>query len=521
MIDLLTTGLLPIALGSGPLAMGLAMTGRGDPAIATRTVGRLLGAGAAASVLLGARALQGTPQALAGFEADTFGALVLVLVLGMGATIMSYAARSLRHEPYQHRFAVAGAALVSLGAVLATTTDLVVLASAWVAGTAATLQLVRTGSAAGADQRILRARRALLAGDALVVAAVALLVTSTGSTAIDDLPAATGTVTAVAGVLLVIAAAARAATAPFHRWLPDTLGAPTPSSALLHAGVVNGGAIVLIKLAPATSGSWPAATLALVLGGASCVFAEAVMLTRPDVKGRLAWSTVAQMSFTLALCGLGLHTAAALHLVAHGFYKAALFLGSGGNVRALVRERTAPPVGEQAGRRLTPVGFGITGATAVAAVALTGTDVTADLLVPLALAWVAAGCAAAAWFHRTVTFPQRLAGGLGAAGLVAAFALTTVGIKGRMGAGTTLDQAGGLPPVLLLAVLGALVTVAATRDGTHPRVAPAWAWVRRAGQPVAAHPLTLAWPERRPAPGWSDGRTPTLAPAIDDGLEAA
>lgn len=520
MIETLAHGLLPLALGAGPVATTLAWAGQSDPARVTQQVGRVLGAGALSALLLAALALQGDPQALTGFEAGTFPSLVLVLVLGMGSTVLSFSARSLRHEPYQQRFAVAGAALVSLGALLATTTDLVVLAATWVAATVATLQLVRTGSAAGAGQRILRARRALATGDGLVVAAVVILVTSTGSTAIADLPSASGLAISVAGVLLVVAAAARAATAPFHRWLPDTLSAPTPSSALLHAGVVNGGAIVLIKLAPATTGSWPAAALALVLGGASCVFAEAVMLTRPDVKGRLAWSTVAQMSFTLSLCGLGLHTAAALHLVAHGFYKGALFLGSGGNVRALVRERIAPPVGERAGRGLTPVGFGLTGAAAVIAVLLTGADVSADLLVPLALAWVAAGCAAAAWFHRTVTVPQRLIGAVGAATLVAAFAVTTVTIKHRMGA--ALDGPGGLHPSWILLVLVALVTVAATRDGAaHGLLGRAWGWVRRAGQPVAAGPLGWAWPERRPGVRWAERPTPTLSPALDDSIGAA
>ena len=507
-----------MSLGAGPLAAAGAWHHRGAPAAAARTAARLLTVGWMAAMLLAGGALGGNPQSLPGFEATAVASLVLVLVLGMGATVLGFAARSLRHEPYQQRFVGAGIAIVSLGTTLATTTDLVVLAAAWCATSLATLQLVRTGPGEGTAIRLLRIRRALVSSDVLVVVAVTVLIVASGSSAMSDLGRA-GAAAPVAGLLLVLAAALRSATAPFHRWLPDTLAAPTPASALLHAGVVNGGVIVLIKLAPAATGQWAPALLALALGGASCVFAEAVMLTRPDVKGRLAWSTVAQMSFTLALCGLGLYRAATLHLVAHGFYKGALFLGSGSNVRALIRSRTAPPVKSVPARAFAAVAFGLTGLSAVAAVNLSGAEMGADLLVPIALAWVTAGLATTAWLDRAGPVMTRLLGLTSGAIMLAAFTTMTAALK--HGIGSSLPPAETVHPGWIVPILAALALVAVTHraPATLGASERAWAWIRAAGRPVAPRPLHVAWPEGRAGRGWwSERRTPALSPALDDGL---
>jgi len=109
--------------------------------------------------------------------------------------------------------------------------------------------------------------------------------------------------------------------------------APTPVSALLHAGVVNLGGFVLIRFAPLLEQAMAARVLLVALGLATAVLAGMVMLTRISIKVRLAWSTVAQMGFMLLECGLGLYTLAALHLVGHSLYKAHAFLASSTVVR--------------------------------------------------------------------------------------------------------------------------------------------------------------------------------------------
>lgn len=511
MLSALPVAALVLALAIAPAAMAAARLGGRVPPERARRSAAVLATGAFAALGLEAYALTGTPTSIPGFEVTAFSGLVLVLVLGMGATVMAFASRSLRDEPYQERFAVLGAGLVGTGSALALTTDLLVLAAAWVATSLLTVALIRTGPHAGRDARSVRSRRAFTIGDILLVVAMLTLAAMTGSTSIAAVGSAPGPVLAAAGILFVLAAATRSASGPFVRWLPDSLGAPTPSSALLHAGIVNAGAVLLIKVTPAVAGTVPAATTALAVGGLTCVFAEAVMLTRPDIKGRLAWSTIAQMAFTMVLCGLGLTIAAALHLVAHGFYKGALFLGSGTAVRGFVRQRSAPPVERQstASRRLITVGsFAAVGAAMVVTGQLFGATITANLAVPVGLAWVAAGCATAAWLERAATPGQRVAAIFSIGGMASLFVCFTAALESAVA--PSLDGVDpALSPLWVLPVLAALVLVAFTRSES-PRdsrlLAHAWTIARAAGRPTAPKQASLARlisrrPARRPQPG--------------------
>ncbi len=141
---------------------------------------------------------------------------------------------------------------------------------------------------------------------------------------------------------MVVAALSRSAQIPFHRWLPATLAAPTPVSALLHAGVVNAGGVLLIKLSSLVTASGLAQAATIVAGVATLAYGAVVMLVKPDIKGALVHSTMAQMGFMILTCGLGLWAAAVFHLVAHGFYKATLFLSSGSAI-AYRRRKSALP----------------------------------------------------------------------------------------------------------------------------------------------------------------------------------
>jgi len=127
-----------------------------------------------------------------------------------------------------------------------------------------------------------------------------------------------------------------------HQWLPSTIAAPTPVSALLHAGVVNGAGMLLVRLAPVFGASAVATHLAFAAGAVTAGYATTVMLVRTDVKGNLAWSTAGQMGFMTVQVAIGALPAALLHIVGHGMYKAALFLGAGGSVTAHHRRRQLP-----------------------------------------------------------------------------------------------------------------------------------------------------------------------------------
>lgn len=137
-----------------------------------------------------------------------------------------------------------------------------------------------------------------------------------------------------ASVLVVLSAVLKSAQFPLHGWLIQVVEAPTPVSALLHAGIVNAGAFLIIRMSPIMSHSEIALGALAVIGLTTLVLASLVMLTQTSIKVSLAWSTSAQMGFMLLECGLGLYSLAMLHLVAHSLYKAHAFLASGSGVDA-------------------------------------------------------------------------------------------------------------------------------------------------------------------------------------------
>jgi NAD(P)H-quinone oxidoreductase subunit 5 len=125
----------------------------------------------------------------------------------------------------------------------------------------------------------------------------------------------------------------KSAQLPFHGWMLQVMEAPTPVSALLHAGVVNIGGFVMIRLAPLMVHAAIAQGILIGVGLFTTIVASLVMTTRPAIKGVLAWSTIGQMGFMLVQCGLGAWHLALMHLLAHSLYKAHTFLSSGSVVQ--------------------------------------------------------------------------------------------------------------------------------------------------------------------------------------------
>lgn len=133
-------------------------------------------------------------------------------------------------------------------------------------------------------------------------------------------------------LLIFVAVMTKSAQFPFHIWLPDTMQAPTPVSAMMHAGVINSGGFLLARIAQITATSYISENIIFTVGLITVIMASFFMLTQSDVKKQLAYSTMGQMGFMIMQCGIGLYTAAVFHLVTHGFFKASLFLGAGNNV---------------------------------------------------------------------------------------------------------------------------------------------------------------------------------------------
>ncbi|MCB0075221.1 MAG: hypothetical protein KDE20_27370, partial [Caldilineaceae bacterium] len=132
-----------------------------------------------------------------------------------------------------------------------------------------------------------------------------------------------------AAVLIVLAAVLKSAMFPFHGWLLEVMETPTPVSALLHAGLLNAGTFLVVRLGEPVILSAPALQMLMLVGGFTALFASTAMITQSSVKVSLAYSSAAHMGFMLMLCGLGAHSVAIMHLVAHSFYKAHAFLSAG------------------------------------------------------------------------------------------------------------------------------------------------------------------------------------------------
>jgi NAD(P)H-quinone oxidoreductase subunit 5 len=108
--------------------------------------------------------------------------------------------------------------------------------------------------------------------------------------------------------------------------------APTPASALMHAGFVNAGGVLLVRFAPVVTADATVLLAVAVVGATSALAGKLLKSVQVDAKTRLGCSTVGQMGFMILQVGLGFFAAAVTHLVLHGCYKAYLFLSVGEEV---------------------------------------------------------------------------------------------------------------------------------------------------------------------------------------------
>lgn len=170
-------------------------------------------------------------------------------------------------------------------------------------------------------------------GSTLFLAAgIILLAYQTDELSISNITSDLSSVSKEIGIIavgfLLVAAMIQSAIFPFHSWLMSSMTAPTPASALMHAGFVNAAGILLTRFSPVFYKAEFLWVIVLV-GGIGALMGEFWKFVQTNIKRKLACSTVAQMGFMILQCGLGFFTAAITHLILHGFYKAYLFLSSG------------------------------------------------------------------------------------------------------------------------------------------------------------------------------------------------
>ncbi|MEU6857954.1 NADH-quinone oxidoreductase subunit L [Glycomyces sp. NPDC046736] len=147
----------------------------------------------------------------------------------------------------------------------------------------------------------------------------------------------TGTSLAL-GLLLLVAACGKSGQWPFQTWLPDAMEGPTPVSALIHAAtMVTAGVYLIARSNVIFSLNADVQTAVVVVGALTLLFGSIVGCAKDDIKRVLAWSTVSQIGYMFLAVGLGggAYALGIIHLLAHGFFKAGLFLGSGSVMHAM------------------------------------------------------------------------------------------------------------------------------------------------------------------------------------------
>lgn len=491
---------LLIAVLAPVLGAAAAVLLPGPAGRAAQAAAGLVGVGFAAAVIAGVLALFGAGVGSMGpLLGDPLALMLLNLVLGLSWLIQLYALRYLRGDSRQRWFAGWANALTASTAVLVCAGTVVWFALAWVAAGISLVLLLRTyPHLPQARQGVARTAASFVVADlALVLAVMVLVVIAGGDVPFGELGQVlaglpVGAQLAIA-LGLVVAALARSGQLPFHTWLPATLAAPTPVSASLHAGVVNAGAILVIRFAEVIAGFESVMLIIFGCGAATLLYATAVRLVKPDVKGRLVASTAGQMGFMMMAVGLGAFAAAVFHLIAHALFKSALFLSAGTAVRVEATQRHWPhPEPRTRVRTAIAVTLGIVLPVAALTLALvvTAPEISPASLGLLGFLALTAGVAIHAGLARTLTVTTVATATVGVTAL-AVFYLGFLSLFGTELSPST-PVAGASPWLLLIPAAGLLALELASRPPRHPRGVhhTAYAWAVAAATIPPTGPVT-------------------------------
>ena len=162
-------------------------------------------------------------------------------------------------------------------------------------------------------------------------------------------------------LLIFCGAAGKSGQFPLHVWLPDAMEGPTPVSALIHAATMVAAGVFLVArvypifLVGAINGVTPSLTVVVWIGVATGLMAALIAVAQFDIKRILAYSTVSQLGLMMVSLGVGGVAAGIMHLLAHGFFKALLFLGAGSVIHGCHHEQDIRKMGGLC--RLMPVTF--------------------------------------------------------------------------------------------------------------------------------------------------------------------
>jgi NADH-quinone oxidoreductase subunit L len=285
----------------------------------------------------------GSLDVKAGLLYDPLSAIFVLLITGVGSLIHIYSIGYMAHDPGRRRFFAYLNLFVAAMLLLVLGNSYVALYVGWEGVGLASYLLIafwytRPAAATAAKKAFIMNR----VGDVGLALAIFLMFGQLGTTSYAGVfggvgGLAGGTVTAM-GLLLLLGACGKSGQFPLQAWLPDAMEGPTPVSALIHAAtMVTAGVYLIARSAPIYDLTQTARTVVMCIGALTLLIGAIAGCAFDDIKKVLAYSTVSQIGYMFLAVGLGPvgYVAGLAHLLAHGFFKAGLFLGAGSVMHAM------------------------------------------------------------------------------------------------------------------------------------------------------------------------------------------
>lgn len=278
------------------------------------------------------------------FSFDRLSAVMMVVISGFGVILYRYSVRYLQQDFNLDRYLTLLAFKGSTLLFMVSSDNLVMIFICWQVSSWLLSLLSHNYAHVPTAQGAFRTFIMLRAGDMAFVSGIVIAYHLYGTVQLSQLferAAIDQTVFSFFGtgleitgataitLLIFIGAMSKSAQFPLHMWLPDALYAPTPIHALLHSGGVNAGGFLLTRLAPLYVLSPLTLNFVLLIGLVTAILGTSMMLVQNDIKKSLGYSTIGQMGYMIMECGLGAFSMAVFHLVAHGLFKADIFLNCG------------------------------------------------------------------------------------------------------------------------------------------------------------------------------------------------
>jgi NADH-quinone oxidoreductase subunit L len=268
---------------------------------------------------------------------DPLSICFVLLITGVGSLILIFAVGYMAEDPQRRRFFGYLNLFIAAMLLLVIADNYLALYAGWEGVGLASYLLIGfwqfKPAAAVAAKKAFIANRV---GDAGLSLAIMLMFTQFGSVSFSGVfsqvhNSRPGLVTAL-GLLLLLGACGKSAQLPLQSWLLDAMEGPTPVSALIHAAtMVTAGVYLIVRSAPIFNLSADARLVVTIVGASTLLFGAIIGCAKDDIKKALAGSTMSQIGYMMLAAGLGPvgYALAIAHLLAHGFFKAGLFLGAG------------------------------------------------------------------------------------------------------------------------------------------------------------------------------------------------